>query len=761
MVLAGLALVGLLSLVLPLVLRTEAIEPFAVDVRPWLQDTPFARFAPNGPSVLQGESLEAARGALAVLAVVMALWMVWLRVRVFRIESRLAETLDREDLESRELESLRARFRELIETAQEFTYRHDLDGRSLWLDPNGLRALGYDEGSLATLTLADLLEEDSTGVVERQVERVATGVSPSAQQELLLRTRSGRPLWIEARMRVVRRGGNAVAIEGAARDVTARRIAETKSTVQRGVARAVAESGSLESAYRGILETLCCTLHWDYGEIWWVDETYDVLRAAESWRNDAGDLQDGADERRRRTLGKGVGFPGVVWSTGEIQDVADVSREDDHWIQTLPTQPSLRRGLGVPVLRGGRALGVLVLLSGRMRGSPWSPREVLLAASDEIASLAERERTRDALRLSEARKHAMLESALDCVITVDHEGRLLEFNPASERTFGFARGDVLGQQLIDLIVPEELRGRAKEAFRTSQERPEPPFGGRRVEFEALRQDGSRFPVELSVARILVRQHPIFTAYLRDVTDRKDIDRLKDELVSTVSHELRTPLASVRGFVELLLTREYSPEETRECLEVVDHEIKRLSKLIDDFLDIQRLEARGLEYNFEVLDLCELLEEAVALGGGGTTRHEFFTDFGTKPLLVRVDPDRIRQVLRNLLSNAVKYSPDGGAVTVRAASDATSVTVSVVDTGIGMDEDTQRRLFRKFYRADNTMARRIGGTGLGLALVREIVTAHGGEIRVRSALGRGSEFSVVLPAGDGADTLVDKPGVDPT
>jgi signal transduction histidine kinase len=266
--------------------------------------------------------------------------------------------------------------------------------------------------------------------------------------------------------------------------------------------------------------------------------------------------------------------------------------------------------------------------------------------------------------------------------------------------------------------------------------------------EGLRADGSRFPLELSVTSIHVGDATHFSAYLRDITDRKELDRMKDELVSTVSHELRTPLTSMRGFVELLLEREFKPEEQRRFLEIVMTETKRLGKLIDDFLDLQRIESGALEYCFEPTPLVRLIEEAVEMFEQSSDTHSFVTDLPGGDLVVRADDDRIRQTLRNLISNATKYAPDGGSVTISARISDGRARVAVRDQGIGMDEATQAKLFTRFFRADATATRRIGGTGLGLSLVKEIVTAHDGEVGVESALGEGSEFWFTLPLADG-------------
>jgi signal transduction histidine kinase len=223
-----------------------------------------------------------------------------------------------------------------------------------------------------------------------------------------------------------------------------------------------------------------------------------------------------------------------------------------------------------------------------------------------------------------------------------------------------------------------------------------------------------------------------------------LERMTDELVSTVSHELRTPLASVRGFVELLLVRDYPREEQRKFLIIIDAEIKRLTRLINDFLDVQRIELGEAKYEMAEHDLCTLLRDCVAAAAGNAGNHGFQLELPEQPLRVRVDADRMHQVVTNLLSNAVKFSPHGGTIYVRACEHNERAAASVRDEGMGMTPDVVRNLFRKFYRADSRLTREIEGTGLGLALVREIITGHGGEISVESQPGVGSEFFFNLP-----------------
>lgn len=236
---------------------------------------------------------------------------------------------------------------------------------------------------------------------------------------------------------------------------------------------------------------------------------------------------------------------------------------------------------------------------------------------------------------------------------------------------------------------------------------------------------------------------------RDFTKEYEIDQMKSEFVSTVSHELRTPLASVLGFAELLLKKELKPERQQRYLATIYQEATRLTALINDFLDLQRMESGRQTYEVENVAVDQVIQEIFGLYQVQSPLHRFELDLKTEQTVVYGDQAKLRQVFVNLISNAVKYSPHGGHVRVSCRQDGNRLLVEVQDEGLGIPSEAIPHLFTKFYRVDNSDRREIGGTGLGLAIVREIVHMHHGEIAVTSESGKGSTFTVTLPLAEHA------------
>ena len=225
---------------------------------------------------------------------------------------------------------------------------------------------------------------------------------------------------------------------------------------------------------------------------------------------------------------------------------------------------------------------------------------------------------------------------------------------------------------------------------------------------------------------------------------KELDRLKTDFLATISHELRTPLTLITGYAELISSREKLSPRGREMAQTALRESRHMARLVDDLLDLSRMETEGLELHKEPVNLIRLIEESLANFSVLSPQHHLETRIPHGLPWIMADRARISQAVNHLLDNAIKYSPNGGTITVELLRQATAVMVSVRDQGVGIPPEKQKLLFTKFYRADEFLKLAVRGTGLGLALCKYIVEAHGGRIWAESQKDLGSTFSFSLP-----------------
>lgn len=253
--------------------------------------------------------------------------------------------------------------------------------------------------------------------------------------------------------------------------------------------------------------------------------------------------------------------------------------------------------------------------------------------------------------------------------------------------------------------------------------------------------------------------------LRDVTRERELDKMKTEFISVVSHELRTPLTSIKGYTDLLLSgaAEGSPDLQSEFLGIIQGSTTRLSNLINDILDISRLESGKIEIKREPIDYRKIVADTLRLMRASADEKQIAMDAGLPESmpLVRGDAEKVGQVLTNLVSNAIKYTPPGGWIKVwLEVGEGATVTTCVQDSGIGITPDDQKKLFQKFFRADNSSTREAGGTGLGLVIAKTTVELLGGTIWVESEMGRGSRFYFTLPLSPEAEAAQETPPAVP-
>ena len=375
--------------------------------------------------------------------------------------------------------------------------------------------------------------------------------------------------------------------------------------------------------------------------------------------------------------------------------------------------------------------------------------------------ITERVQAAEALRMSEARKDAILSSALDAIITMDHEGRVVEFNPAAERIFGQAREAVLGKPLAEVIIPERMRESHNQGLQHYLTTGGGPILNQQIELTALRADGTEFPAELAIIVIPGIEPPIFTAFLRDVTGRKQLedslharaaelaraDRSKDEFLAMLAHELRNPLAPLRNASEILQVAGVSEEERVQAQGIISRQIENMGRMIDDLLDVSRIAEGKIALRKKPVALDAVLTAAASLvrAACAARKQELMVSLPAEPVFLNADATRLEQIFGNLLNNASRYSGDGSHITLSAERAHGEVVVKVTDDGEGIAREILPHIFGLFVQASRTLDRQHGGLGIGLTLVQRLVKLHDGTIEARSeGLGHGAEFIVRLP-----------------
>jgi len=336
-----------------------------------------------------------------------------------------------------------------------------------------------------------------------------------------------------------------------------------------------------------------------------------------------------------------------------------------------------------------------------------------------------------------------IESLRAGLILVHQNGRINQMNAAARRVFGLGP-DVLGKNYAEIIPNEVIRNMIRVALEEEKE-------GDLVEI-TVQIDGKEHIYQVQNA--IVRgedQRPMGTVMIfNDITEIRNLERMKSAFVATVSHELRTPLTAIKGFISTLLMDSedaFTPEERREFYSIIDQETDRLTRLINDLLNIARIEAgESLKPVYKQVDFYTLSKKVVMIQQQATSKHTIIHDVPPDLPKIIADEDKVDQILTNLLSNAIKYSPNGGEVRVKAwEEDADHIIFYVSDQGIGIPKEHLTKVFEKFHRVDNSDTRKQYGTGLGLYLVKHLVEViHGGQIWVESEVGVGSTFYVRLP-----------------
>jgi PAS domain S-box-containing protein len=484
-----------------------------------------------------------------------------------------------------------------------------------------------------------------------------------------------------------------------------------------------------------------------------------------------GDIDDPEEELDKARQALSGPLPDQRLHAGEVVGVHDLLDEAE-WPGRSTVRPTslaeLAEILGVrgaallPLQHQGDLLGVLGLYWDAPHTLDLGEEALLGLAGNHLASALSAALRYEKAERAAGEARAVFYAMGDGVALTDPDGRVTALNEAMARLCGFGEDEATGRPYAEVVVLADERGRRLP----ERERPlaQALLGGDPVSsgpgLHLVTRQGRRLPVAVSAAPMLDPDGRVVGAVdvVRDVSREREVDEVKDALISTVSHELRTPLTLIHGFAELLVEREMDAARRRLAAEEILQASHRLGRLIDDLLSVSRADSGRLVVEPRPFDLGELIDRTVSPFREVASGHDLRVSVQDGLPVADGDPDRVEQVLVNLLSNAVKYAPGGGEIVVAAAIDASGrdapgapvgsrIRVDVRDQGIGMTPRDMEGLFNRFYRVDREEVRTTGGTGLGLYISKRLIEGHGGRIWAESQPGQGSTFSFTLPAAE--------------
>ncbi len=443
--------------------------------------------------------------------------------------------------------------------------------------------------------------------------------------------------------------------------------------------------------------------------------------------------------------------------------IVDDSAEDLRWASVAELQ-HLRSILAVPLIANDDVIGVLTLFHEKPGAFSQEQLELVEAAAIQVANAIsnaqlyllirdQAERLGQMLReehIESAKNQAILESIADGVLVANDIGQVVLANISAGHILEIEHNKLRGKNIKELLgiyaaTGENWLGAIKDWSQDTGHGQHPQYLAEQLEIEEK--------------IVSIRLSPVFAggqffgtvSIFRDVTQQVAVDRMKSEFVSTVSHELRTPMTSIKGYAELILMGAAGDMNDAQTnyLEVISQNADRMSDLVNDLLDISRMESGRTTLELAAVSLSEVIQQVIDTHLNGLIRHEdkaitVRTEINGSLPKIRGDRDRVTQIVTNLLDNAFHYTPEGGGITVSARRSDEQVIVNITDTGIGLSEDELSKIFSRFYRSDRAEVQKVSGTGLGLAIVESLVEMHGGQIWVESVPDQGSTFSFSLP-----------------
>ena len=451
----------------------------------------------------------------------------------------------------------------------------------------------------------------------------------------------------------------------------------------------------------------------------------------------------------------GEGIAGWVAKTGKDL-LLDGKVKDPRFTNLVDRKEEIPSSLCVPLKCKDKVIGVLMNRRSRQERFTEHQRNLLSLIADQVAIAIEnarlfeqeKEKTEQlaklnrVLQLEKLKIETILTRMADGVVVTDPRGNIILLNRAGEKIFNTTEEEVINTSLDTLFPNEDLFQQIKNTVFDAKCRFMSEFSIKGTDKGT--EDDMHFRLLATAMQRRDEAPNGIVVVLQNITEMKRIDRMKTEFVSMVSHELRTPLTSIMGFAELIKMRDFPKNRRDRYLDIILSDSSRLLRLINNLLDISRLESGRIQFKPEPVQVVDLIPDILASFEGQTKGHKLSMKVENEIPILSLDRDMFSNVINNLVGNAVKYSPDGGNITVVIEKNKKHVRIAVEDEGMGIPSEKAAKVFDKFFRVDSSLNRATCGTGLGLSTVKYIIEAFGGKIWVESELGKGSKFIFNLP-----------------
>ena len=648
-------------------------------------------------------------------------------------------------------ESLRyaeARFRALIQGSNDIVAMLAPSGAMMYVSPAVEATIGYRPADIAGKNVFDFIHPDDFPLAQEAFQNTLSVPGMAIPLQLRLRGPNGEFHWVEILANNLVNDPDLRAVVINARDISERRELERRSALQSSVTAVLADAQTLSEAMSRLLSAIGEQMNYDLGEVWVVDNETGNLALIEHWHSSAISEVNAREFSVGFRLGPGQGLPGTVWQASDVVLIPELRKAGSFLRTAKSLALGLSSGFGIPIPFGDETIAVMNF-SSRV---PYVPDEgmvrIFRALASQIGNFMGRKRAEESADRLRRQTQLILESAGEGIIGIDARYRITFANAAGERMLGYEPGELFGRDVFNVLHPTRTDG-------TPLPQNETPIfaalveGSSRSQAEGTfwRKDGSSFPVQYVGAPIrggTAIAGAVIT--FQDVTQRREVERLKNEFISVVSHELRTPLTSIRGALGLLAGGKVGavPEKAQRMLDIAVANTDRLVRLINDILDIERIDSGRAGMQKREADIGDLMSQAVDVMRAMAEKNGVALELRPVKAQVTVDSDRLIQTFTNLISNAIKFSPPGGTVTLQGQVVDDKLQLQVNDQGRGIPKDKLESIFERFQQVDASDSREKGGTGLGLAICRTIIMQHGGKIWAESMPGKGSTFHIELP-----------------